>query len=76
MAMELTKVTMNLTHRDIANAESLERRLRSPSKASAVSSALAIAEQITRKLEQGDEVLIRRRDGSAVKLFLPRVGGA
>lgn len=71
--MELTKVTMNLSHRDIAHAEALQRRLRSPSKASAVASALAIAEDLTRRLERGEEVLIRRKDGSGQQVFLPGV---
>ena len=72
--MKLTKVTMNLTDRDVANTEILTRRLHSRSKASAVSSALAIAEGITRSIERGEEVLIRTKDGSLERVFIAGAG--
>ena len=53
-AMGLKKVTMNLTEWDIANAELLTARLHSRNKASTVSTALAITEGITRKIEDGE----------------------
>ncbi len=74
--MKLTKVTMNLTDRDIAHTEALQRRLHSRSKASAVSSALAIAEDFTRRLERGEQILIREKDGSVQRVLLPGVSGA
>lgn len=72
--MKMTKVTMNLTDRDVANTEILTRRLHSRSKASAVSSALAIAEGITRSIERGEEVLIRTKDGSLERVFIAGAG--
>ena len=71
--MKLTKVTMNLTQRDIENAEILQQRLDSRSKASAVSSALVIAEGITERVELGEQVLIRKKDGSVEQVLIPGV---
>ena len=71
--MKLTKVTMNLTQRDIENAEILQQRLDSRSKASAVSSALVIAEEITKRLELGEQVLVRKKDGSMEQVLIPGV---
>ena len=68
--MKMTKVTMNLTDQDIRNTETLARRLHSRRKASAVSSALAIAEGITRSIERGEEVLIRMKDGAMERVFI------
>ena len=68
--MELKKVTMNLTEKDIANTELLTTRLHSRTKASTVSSALAIAEGITKKIEDGGELMIKRRDGSMETLII------
>lgn len=72
--MKMTKVTMNLTERDIKNTETLSQRLHSRSKASAVSSALAIAEGITRSIERGEEVLIRTKDGTMERVFITGAG--
>ena len=72
--MKMRKVTMNLTERDIENTEALSRRLQSRSKASAVRSALAIAEGITRSIERGEEVLIRTRDGSLERVIITGAG--
>ena len=71
--MKMTKVSMNLTDRDIENTETLARRLHSRSKASAVSSALAIAEGITRSIEHGDEVLIRTKHGDLERVIITGV---
>ena len=72
--MKMTKVTMNLTNRDIENTKTLTRRLHARSKASAVSSALAIAEGITRSIERGEEVLIRTKDGSLERVLIAGAG--
>ncbi len=72
--MELKKVTMNLTARDIANTEILTTRLNTRNKASAVSSALAITEGITRMVQDGGEVMVRRKDGSMETLVIPGLG--
>ena len=74
--MKMIKVTMNLTERDIENADTLSRRLHSPSKASAVSSALAIAEGITGSMERGEEVLIRTKCGIMERVFIAEAAGA
>lgn len=72
--MELKKVTMNLTARDITNTEILTTRLNTRNKASAVSSALAITEGITRMVQDGGEVIVRRKDGSMETLVIPGLG--
>ena len=74
--MELKKVTMNLTERDIANTEILTARLHSRNKASTVSSALAITEGITRKIEDGGELIIRKKDGSMETVVIAGFGAA
>ena len=74
--MELKKVTMNLTERDIANAEILTARLHSRNKASTVSTALAITEGITRKIEDGGELIVRKKDGSIETVLIAGLDGA
>lgn len=73
--MELKKVTMNLTERDIANAEILTARLHSRNKASTVSTALAIIEGLTRRIEDGGELIVRRKDGSIETVLIAGLGG-
>ena len=55
---------MALTEWDIANTENLVERLRSRNKAEAVSSALAITEGLTRKIEDGGKLMIKKKDGT------------
>ena len=74
MAVKLKKVTMNLTERDIANTETLALRLHSRNKASAVSSALAITEGITGRMQNGEELMIKRKDGSMETLVFTDLG--
>lgn len=74
--MRLKKVTMNLTEWDIANAELLTARLHSRNKASTVSTALAITEEITKKIEDGGELIIRKKDGSMETVVIAGLGGA
>ncbi len=74
--MELKKVTMNLTERDIANAEILTARLHSRNKASTVSTALAIMEALTRKIEDGGELIVRKKDGSIETVLIAGLDGA
>ena len=69
--MALRKVTMNLTENDVRNTEILVRRLHARNKASAVSGALAIAEGLTRKIEDGDELIVRRRNGTDETVIIP-----
>ena len=69
--MALKKVTMSLTVDDVKNTEILVDRLNARNKASAVSSALAIAEGLTRRIEDGDELIVRRRNGQAETVIIP-----
>ena len=64
MATTTHKVTMNLTENDMRNTKILVERLHAQNKASAVSGALAIAEGLTRKIEGGGELIVRRRNGA------------
>ena len=74
--MAMKKVTMNLTQRDIANTEFLTARLNSRNKASTVSAALAITQGIAQRLEEGGELMIRRKDGSMETLVIAGLDGA
>ena len=69
--MALRKVTMNLTENDVRNTEILLHRLHARNKASAVSSALAIAEGLTRKIEDGGELIVRKRNGTDETVIIP-----
>ncbi len=64
------KVTMNLTERDIEITEELSKKLNSRSKASTVSSALAITYELTRLLGDGSALLRRNRDGSMERIVI------
>lgn len=68
--MNLKKVTMNLTEQDIKNTEEICKRLHSRSKAQAVSSALSITEGLTREVQNGSEVMLRRPDGSVRTMII------
>lgn len=68
--MSIKKVSMGLTEWDIANTEILMKRLHSRNKASAVSSALAITEGITRRLADGGELMIRKKDGTLESVMI------
>ncbi len=68
--MALKKVTMSLSEWDVENTGVLVRRLHARNKAAAVSSALAIAEGLTRRVEQGDELMLRKKDGTLEKVLI------
>ena len=72
----MKKVTMNLTDRDISNTEVLTKRLNLRNKASTVSSALAITEGLIRKIVSGEELLIRKKDGSMETVIIAGLNGA
>ena len=65
-----------LTDRDISNTEVLTKRLNLRNKASTVSSALAITEGLTRKIVSGEELLIRKKDGSMETVIIAGLNGA
>ena len=67
----LKKVTMNLTDRDIEITDKLTKRLHSRSKASTVSSALAITDALADLVDNGGTLLVRGRDGSMERLIIP-----
>ena len=71
----LKKVTMSLTQRDIENTNKLVERLHSRNKASAVSSALAISEGITRRIKEGGELQIKGKDGRVDTIIFPELEG-
>ena len=68
--MALKKVTMSLSEWDVQNTMTLVERLHSRNKAAAVSSALAITEGLTRKIEQGEELMLRKKDGTVEKIMI------
>ena len=68
--MALKKVTMSLSEWDVYNTKTLVERLHSRNRAAAVSSALAITEGITRKIVQGEELLLRKKDGTMEKIII------
>jgi len=62
---------MNLTENDVRNTTILVERLHARNKASAVSAALAIAEGLTRKIEEGGELIVRRKNGMDETVIIP-----
>ncbi len=68
---KLTKVTMNLTDRDVANTERLSEKLHTRSKAEAVSAALSITTSLADILEGGKELIVRDSKGEVGKVFIP-----
>lgn len=69
--MTLKRVTMNLTQRDTENAQSIKDRLNTRSRAGAVSASLALTEGLTHRIESGDELLIRRKNGDLERVMIP-----
>ncbi len=66
-----TKVTMNLTERDVENTESLVKLTGSRTKAQAVSTALSVTKAIASRLKSGGEVFIKNKDGHIERLIIP-----
>ena len=69
------KVTMNLTDRDIDNADVIYETTHARAKAHAVSSALSLTRFIIDELKQrpGTDILLRNPDGSQVRLVMPEL---
>ena len=55
----MKKVSMKLTDQDMSNVESLQERFGFDNKASVVSVALAASEYLTRRIANGDELILR-----------------
>lgn len=70
-----TKVTMNLSERDLANTDTLVSLTHSRSKAQAVSTALSVTKLLVQRMAGGSEVLIRGRDGKLETLVIPELMG-
>ena len=68
--METKKVTMGLTKQDIANTEMLLERMYARNKASVVSNALALTALLTERTAEGDELLLRKKDGTLERIII------
>ena len=66
----MKKVTMNLTDRDVTIAEELTKKLNSRSKASTVSNALAITNELADLVGDGGTLLRRNSDGSMERIVI------
>ena len=67
----LTKVSMNLTDRDIKNTENVRQLFHARTNADAVSAALGIARSLGEMIKNGDELLIRNKKGELQKILIP-----
>ncbi len=67
---KLTKVTMNLTEKDVQNTEHLREKFHARSNAEAVSAALSISSSLADILNKGDEVFIKTKNGDTEKLII------
>ncbi len=67
----LTKVTMNLTDRDVGNTETLQALLHARNKASAVSSALSLAAVLATRINRGEKLYLRGEDGVTERILIP-----
>jgi hypothetical protein len=68
---KLTKVSMNLTEKDIANTVKLKNRLHTRSNADTVSAALSITSSLSEHLAEGETLLIRTKDGKTERVVIP-----
>lgn len=66
-----TKVTMNLTDRDIANTVTLVDLTGSRTKAQAVSTALSVTKIIAERMAEGGEVFIKNKSGNLERIIIP-----
>lgn len=69
----LTKVSMNLTERDIRNTEKLRHALHTRSNAEAVSVALGVTASLTDLLRNHSELVLRSQNGQCEKLVIPGI---
>ena len=67
----LTKVSMNLTERDIRNTEKVGQLFHTRSKADAVSAALGIARSLGEMIKGGKELLLRNKKGELERVSIP-----
>ena len=67
----LTKVSMNLTERDIRNTECVRQLLHVRTNADAVSAALGLTRSLGEMFQGGEELLIRNKKGEIQKILIP-----
>lgn len=67
---DFTKVTMYVTDTDIDNAKMLSQIFHTKGNGGAVSTALGITRSLIEMMAKGNELLLRKRNGKIVKLFL------
>ena len=67
----LTKVSMNLTERDIKNTESVRQLFHVRTNADAVSAALGITRSLGEMMKDGKDLLIRNKNGEMQKILIP-----
>lgn len=65
-----TKVTMNLTQKDVDNTEQLTKQLNSRSKAATVSAALSLTATIMDAKKKGADIMVRNPDGTMERLVI------
>jgi hypothetical protein len=66
----LTKVSMNLTERDIRNTEDVRNLFHVRTNVDAVSAALGITRSLGEMLKNGKELLIKDKNGEISKLYI------
>ena len=69
--VQMRKVTMNLTERDVKNTERLRLKLHTRSNAEAVSAALSITSSLSDLLNDDKELIIRNKNGDIEKVIIP-----
>lgn len=67
----LQRVAMTLTPRDIRNTEKLKKTFDARSNAQAVSTALALAVSVSDLMTEGNELLLRGKDGTLHMVVIP-----
>lgn len=68
--VDLTQVTMLLGDQDIANTEAIQRATNAGARAVAVSIALSLTAFLIDRIKQGDELLLRHRDGVVERITM------
>ena len=73
MAVEIKKVTMGLTSKDIQNTDAVFNAFNVRSKASAVSTALELTSAIATELKKGSKIIIETKSGERKELHITGV---
>jgi hypothetical protein len=60
----LTKVSMNLSYKSMANIEELRVLIEEDNRTRIVSSALEISKEILKQVKNGRRIILRNKDGS------------